>query len=249
MKETATDLSKVDLEFKATPVSARAVRGKMRFQGWIQHNLSLDRDEFAAAYAKKMGVDVSESTYCLSALRELVEGQLRAGNRVDLGWVSFGLKMEGTVDGEDGKFDSGRNRISVSVKCGKSFNACAEGIVPRNVKTSFAACIDSTSQRGVRLSPKMFDRICRSGGDVTVAGMNIAIDADNPDEGAWLEQDGKIVAVGKVGETDAQVCVIRFDAFPPPGKYDLVLACRNHRPPTTVVKKVRHAVTVVETDD
>ena len=249
MKETATDLSKVDLEFKATPVSARAVRGKMRFQGWIQHNLSLDRDEFAAAYAKKMGVDVSESTYCLSALRELVEGQLRAGNRVDLGWVSFGLKMEGTVDGEDGKFDSGRNRISVSVKCGKSFNACAEGIVPRNMKTSFAACIDSTSQRGVRLSPKMFDRICRSGGDVTVAGMNIAIDADNPDEGAWLEQDGKIVAVGKVGETDAQVCVIRFDAFPPPGKYDLVLACRNHRPPTTVVKKVRHAVTVVETDD
>lgn len=249
MNEDTTDLSKVDLEFKATPVSARAARGKIRYQGWIQHNLSLDRDEFAAAYAKKMGVDVSESTYCLSALRELVEGQLRAGNRVDLGWVSFGLKMEGTVDGEDGKFDSERNRISVSVKCGKSFNACAEGIVPRNVKTSFTACIDSTSQRGVKLSPKMFDRICRSGGVVTVAGMNIAIDVDNPDEGAWLEQDGKIAAVGRVEKSDAQICEIRFDTFPPPGKYDLVLACRNNRPPTTVVKKVRHAVTVVETDD
>ena len=249
MNEDTSDLSKVDLEFKATPVSARAARGVMRYQGWIQHNLSLDRDEFAAAYAKKMGVDVSESTYCLSALRELVESQLRAGNRVDLGWVSFGLRMEGTVDGEDGRFDAERNRISVSVKCGKSFNACAEGIVPRNVKTSFAAHIDSTSQRGVRLSPKMFDRICRSGGDVTVAGLNIAIDVNNPDEGAWLEQNGKVAAVGKVGESDAQVCVIRFDTFPPPGEYDLVLACRNHRPPTTVVKKVRHAVTVVETDD
>ena len=249
MNEAAIDLRNVDLKFKATPVSARAAKGKVRYQGWIRHNQSLDRDEFAAAYAKKMGVDVSESIYCLSALRELVESQLRSGNRVDLGWVSFGLKMEGTVDGEDGKFDSGRNRISVSVKCGKSFNACAEGIVPRNVKTSFVACIDSTSQRGVKLSPKMFDRICRSGSDVTVAGMNIAIDVNNPDEGAWLEQDGKIAAVGKVGETDAQICVIRFDAFPPPGKYDLVLACRNNRPPTTVVKKVRHAVTVVETDD
>ena len=97
MNEGTTDLSKVDLEFKATPVSARAAKGKMRYQGWIQHNLSLDRDEFVAAYAKKMGVDVSESAYCLSALRELVESQLRSGNRVDLGWVSFGLKMEGTV--------------------------------------------------------------------------------------------------------------------------------------------------------
>ena len=111
---------------------------------------------------------------------------------MDLGWVSFGLKMEGTVDGEDGKFDAERNRISVSVKCGKSFNACAEGIVPRNVKTSFAACIDSTSQRGVKLSPKMFDRICRSGGVVEVAGKSIAIDVDNPDEGCGWSRTGRL---------------------------------------------------------
>ena len=48
MNEDTTDLSKVDLEFKATPVSARAAKGKMRYQGWIQHNLSLDRAEFVA---------------------------------------------------------------------------------------------------------------------------------------------------------------------------------------------------------
>ena len=76
------DLSKVDLAFKATPVSRRAANGQQKFQGWIQHNQSLSKDEFAEAFAKKMHVDTSESEYCLSALRELIEDQLCAGNRV-----------------------------------------------------------------------------------------------------------------------------------------------------------------------
>ena len=84
--------------------------------------------------------------------------------------MSLGLSMEGTVSGEDGKFSPENNRIVVSAKCSKDFNACASGIVPRNVMTSFSAKIDSTSQRDVPLSTKMFDRICRNGGGVLVAG-------------------------------------------------------------------------------
>ena len=240
------DLSKVDLAFKATPVSRRAANGQQKFQGWIQHNQSLSKDEFAEAFAKKMHVDTSESEYCLSALRELIEDQLCAGNKVDLGWMSLGLSMEGTVSGEDGKFSPENNRIVVSAKCSKDFNACASGIVPRNVMTSFSAKIDSTSQRDVPLSTKMFDRICRNGGVVLVAGMNIAIDVDNPDEGAWLEKYGKVVSSGIVEKSDAQVCDIRFRSLPSAGRYDLVISCRNGRPPTTVPKKVRHSVTVVD---
>lgn len=112
--------------------------------------------------------------------------------------------------------------------------------------TSFSAKIDSTSQRDVPLSTKMFDRICRNGGVVLVAGMNIAIDVDNPDEGAWLEKDGKVVSSGIVEKSDAQICDIRFRSLPSAGRYDLVISCRNGRPPTTVPKKVRHSVTVVD---
>lgn len=160
--------------------------------------------------------------------------------------MSLGLSMEGTVSGEDGKFSPENNRIVVSAKCSKDFNACASGIVPRNVMTSFSAKIDSTSQRDVPLSTKMFDRICRNGGVVLVAGMNIAIDVDNPDEGAWLEKDGKVVSSGIVEKSDAQICDIRFRSLPSAGRYDLVISCRNGRPPTTVPKKVRHSVTVVD---
>lgn len=112
--------------------------------------------------------------------------------------------------------------------------------------TSFSAKIDSTSQRDVPLSTKMFDRICRNGGVVLVAGMNIAIDVDNPDERAWLEKDGKVVSSGIVEKSDAQICDIRFRSLPSAGRYDLVISCRNGRPPTTVPKKVRHSVTVVD---
>ena len=82
--------------------------------------------------------------------------------------------------------------------------------------------------------------------DIDIAQGQLAVDLDNPDEGACLEKEGKVVARGIVEKSDAQICDIRFASLPPAGPCDLVISCRNGRPPTTVPKKVRHSVTVVD---
>ena len=73
---------------------------------------------------------------------------------------------------------------------------------------------------------KKFDQIV-IGHPVSLAGVNMAIDPDQPDEGVWLENGkGTVVCRAEVSFSDAQVVDCCFHDPVKPGKYTLVLANR-----------------------
>ena len=59
--------------------------------------------------------------------------------------------------------------------------------------------------------------------------MNLGISPDKPDEGVWLAdpKTGAIVAVSTVERSDRQTIDCMFTEPPAPGKYTLVVSCRN----------------------
>ena len=68
--------------------------------------------------------------------------------------------------------------------------------------------------------------------EIHLQGDNLGICPDNPDEGALLLSKGKAVAVAEVLKSDAQIINCRFNDPPPPGKYDLIVRCRNGADPS-----------------
>ena len=67
---------------------------------------------------------------------------------------------------------------------------------------------------------------------IHMQGDNLGICTDNPDEGVFLVTKGKTVAVAEVLKSDVQIINCRFNDLPPPGKYDLVVRCRNGADPS-----------------
>ena len=96
--------------------------------------------------------------------------------------------------------------------------------VPENVtdglKCTLSSAMDSVTKRSSEITGT---------NRLLIQGMRLGISPDNPDEGVWLvdSETGKIVATANIERSDDQTIDCVFPALPVPGRYTLVVACRN----------------------
>ena len=121
-------------------------------------------------------------------------------------------------------------------------NALKDKLIPVNSTTPEWGVVQSVMDEPL----KKFDQIV-IGHQIDLAGINVEIDLDQPDEGVWLEDSkGNVVSCAEVSYSDAQVVDCCFHEPAAPGKYTLVLANRARKKGSDY-KLCRHcrAVTVI----
>ncbi len=202
----------IKIHARTAKVEEAVARGRQMFQVDVEPNEVLDGRALAERFAKKIKVDVSEANYIIESLQEFVLEELQSGNQ-----------LSGTLPSRDANPTDVGLAIKGHVKTRPALRNALKGrLIPINVTTPEWGAIRSLMD----VPLKKFDKIV-IGHLIHLAGINMAIDPDQPDEGIWLENGrGEVVSGARVGYSDAQVAECCFEQSVEPGKYTIVLANR-----------------------
>ena len=138
-----------------------------------------------------------------------------------------GAVNDGTFGSVDDEFDPKRHKVLPTVCTTKAFKAAVAAAEVVNVSKPLKAKVFSLMDSVTKSLNAFTGRHV-----VCMQGDNLGICTDNPDEGVFLVTKGKTVAVAEVLKSDAQIIDCRFNDPPPPGKYDLIVRCRNGSDPS-----------------
>ena len=213
----------IKIHARTAKVDEAVARGRQMFQVDVEPNEVLDGRALAERFAKKIKVDVSEANYIIESLQEFVLEELQSGNRLDFELVSFLPQLSGALPSRDANPTDVGLAIKGHVKTRPALRNALKGrLIPINVTTPEWGAIRSLMD----VPLKKFDKIV-IGHLIHLAGINMAIDPDQPDEGIWLENGrGEVVSRARVGYSDAQVAECCFEQSVELGKYTIVLANR-----------------------
>lgn len=198
-------------------------RGRQMFQVDAEPNEILEGRALAERFAQKLKVDTSEASYIIESLQEFVIEELQAGNRLDFELMSFLPRLSGTLPTRDANPTDVGLVVKGHVKERPALRNALKGrLIPINSTAPEWGAVQSVMDEPL----KKFDQIV-IGHKIDLAGVNVQIDPDQPDEGVWLEDaKGNVVSRAEVSYSDAQVVDCYFHEPAAPGKYTLVLANR-----------------------
>ena len=220
---TLREASGDQIAFSLTPVSPRLSKGKKAFRARVRTRGTFDTTDIAEEMARRGAVnDVPTCRYFLSLLHEIIAEKTLAGYRLKTEFFETGLSIRGTFGSVDDEFDPKRHKVLPTVCTTKAFKAAVAAAEVVNVSKPLRAKVISLMD-AVTKSLNAFTGSHK----IHMQGDNLGICTDNPDEGVFLLSKGKTVAVAEVQKSDAQIIDCRFNNPPPPGKYDLVVRCRN----------------------
>lgn len=209
----------IKIHARTSKVDETVARGRQMFQVDAEPNEVLEGRALTERFAKKIKVDVSEANYIIESLQEFVLEELQSGNRLDFELVSFLPQLSGTLPSRDANPTDAGLAIKGHVKARPALRNALKG---RLITTPEWGAIRSLMD----VPLKLFDKIV-IGHLIHLAGFNMAIDPDQPDEGIWLENGrGEVVSRAQVGYSDAQIAECCFGQSVEPGKYTIVLANR-----------------------
>ena len=224
---TSREETKGKISFSLTAVSPRLSKGKKAFRARVRTRGTLDTMDIANEMARRGAVnDVSTYRYFLNLLHEIVAERTLAGYRLKTEFFETGLSIRGTFDNVDDEFDPKRHRVLPTVCATKAFKTAVAAAEVVNVSKPLKAKVFSLMDSITKSLNSFIGRHV-----VYMQGENLGICTDNPDEGVFLASKGKTVAVAEVLKSDAQIIDCRFNEPPPPGKYDLIVHCRNGTDP------------------
>ena len=212
-----------DITFSLIKVSKTLAKQPL-YRASVQSTALIDHDGLAERMAKRTKQDAALWKYFIDVLSEEIDNQLLEGNRIKLGRFVTGFAIHGSFASEDEKFDPERHRLVTTVHMLNPLKGELAKIVPENaiagLTCSVFAVMDAITKQLSEITGT--DR-------VLIQGMNLGISPDNPDEGVWLAdpKTGEIVAVSTVEHSDRQTIDCVFTEPPAPGKYTLVVSCRN----------------------
>ena len=228
-----------NITFSLNKVS-KAVAKQPLYRASVQSNVLIDHEGLAERMAERTKQDAALWKYFIDVLSDEIDNQLLEGNRIKLGRFVTGFAIHGSFASEDEEFDPKRHKLVATVRMRDSLKDKLAKIVPQNMTKglacSISAVMDATTKQ---LS------VITGTNRVLIQGMNLGISPDNPDEGVWLAdpKTGAIVAVSTVERSDRQTIDCMFTEPPAPGKYTLVVSCRNGareslKPAVATVKNV-----------
>ena len=214
-------MSNITFKLKKVPsalTSRRLYRASVQSAGTVGH------EELATLIAERTKQDAKLWKYFLDVLADEIDEQLLQGNRVKLGRLLMGFAIRGTFANEDDDFDPATHRLVATMRMLDPLKSKMTAEIPENVTSGLSCSVSSA-----------MDSVTKRSSEITgtnrllIQGMRLGISPDNPDEGVWLvdSETGKIVATANVERSDDQTIDCVFPELPVPGRYTLVVACRN----------------------
>lgn len=237
-------LPTIKVHARVSKVDETVSRGRQMFQVDAEPNEVLGGRALAERFAQKINVDTSEANYIIDSLQEFIIEELQAGNRLDFELMSFLPRLSGTLPARDANPTDAGLVVKGHVKERPALRDALKGrLIPVNSIVPDWGAVQSVMD----VPLKKFDQIV-IGHQIDIAGVNVEIDVNMPDEGVWLEDSkGNVISRAEVSYSDAQVVDCRFHEPAVPGKYTLVLANRARKKGSDY-KLCRHcrAVTVID---
>ena len=216
------------IAFSLTPVSPRLSKGKKAYRARVRTRGTFDTMDIAREMAERGAMkDMPSCVYFLSLLHEIIAEKTLAGYRLKTEFFETGLSIRGTFGSVDDEFDPEHHKVLPTVCATKAFKAAIAVAEVVNVSKPLKAKVISLMD-AVAKSLNAFS----GSHEIHLQGDNLGICPDNQDEGVFLVANGKTVAVAEVLKSDAQIINCRFNDPPSPGKYDLVVRCRNGADPS-----------------
>ena len=212
-----------NITFSLNKVS-KTVAKRSLYRASVQSNVLIDHDGLAERMAERTKQDAALWKYFIDVLSDEIDNQLLEGNRIKLGRFVTGFAIHGSFASEDEEFDPERHKLVATVRMLDPLKEKLSKIVPENVTAglvcSVSAVMDAVTKRLSEITGSH---------RVLIQGMNLGISPDNPDEGVWLAdpKTGDVVATATVERSDRQTIDCVFTEPPVPGKYMLVVSCRN----------------------
>ena len=225
---TSRESSGDQIAFSLTPVSQRLSKGKKAFRARVRTRGTFDTMDIAREMTSRGAVkDVPTCIYFRALLHEIIAEKTLAGYRLKTEFFETGLSIRGTFGSVDDEFDPKRHKVLPTVCTTKAFTAAVAAAEVVNVSKPLKAKVISLMD-AVTKSLNAFS----GSHEIHLQGDNLGICPDNQDEGVFLVAKGKTIAVAEVMKNDAQIINCRFNDPPSPGKYDLVVRCRNGADPS-----------------
>ena len=214
-------MSNITFKLKKVP---SALTSKRLYRASVQSAGVAGPEELAAHIAERTKIDAKMLKYIIDVLSDEIDEQLLNGNRVRLGHLQLGFAIRGTFANEDDAFDPATHRLVATMRMLEPLKGKMSAEVPENVtdglKCTLSSAMDSVTKRLSEVNG--MNRLL-------IQGVKLGISPDNPDEGVWLAdpKTGNIVATANVERSDGQTIDCVFIEPPAPGRYTLVVACRN----------------------
>ena len=201
-----------------------ALTDKTLFRASVQANGMVGHEELAQLMAERTKQDVASCRYFLDVLSSEIDNQFLEGNRIELGRLLTGFAIRGTFTSEDDQFDPKKHKLVATVRMLDPLREAISSAVPENVTVGLTCLVGSVMDAVTK-------RISEIAGSnrVLIQGRRLGITPDNPDEGVWLAdpKSGQIIATATIDRSDSQTIDCVFTELPKPGKYTLVIGCRN----------------------
>lgn len=189
----------------------------------------IGEEAFLRYMAEEMGISLAQCRFWLDTFRNLLFRLLSENADIDLGFLLAKLYVGGSIESIGDQPTKERNPVLGRVFFKGDFAEQLKAIEVVNDTVTVAAILYELLQDGVAEQNRIESETAR----VVVNGSKIRIDAEQSDNGVWLENisTGVKVADATVSYSDASTCYFTFPTLPSTGKYRLVLATRNGEDP------------------
>ena len=206
--------------------------------------MHVDEREFLRRIAERMGQNGIQARYWLDAFRDVLFTGLAENECIDLSFMHAKLHVAGSLTSPTAQPTKADNPVRARVFLkGELADMLAQFAVVNDTLTVDAVLYE-IKQDGVA----ELNRIESPSARIVINGKAILIDADQTDNGVWLEdlKSGVRVADGVVSHSDSATCYCTFPTLPATGKYRLAIATRDGNDPTAyTLAKVTRIVSVV----
>lgn len=212
-----------ELLFKSARSSFPKQDGSPVWLAILQLAGSKSQNELFAEVARQTHVEIADVAYIVSKVLAVIVRFLKEGYPVLLDWLAIVPAMTGGLDTIDDGFSRGRNAIVVRAHSRAPLRDCLSEFSARNVIAKLSAAILSVTD-----NVSMQECVITVANKILVAGDNLLINRENPDEGVFLaKRSGEIVATADILANDASSIDLSFPELPPDGEYTLIVKARS----------------------
>lgn len=239
----------LNIALRHAPHRAPLGKGSLSYQAEAEPKAVLAGESLVRRFADWSRQNAVQAELMIRLVEGFVEHELKEGNRLDFGLVSFYPHLNGTLSARDADPMKEGLKIVPAVKARQRLRSLLavwpDQLIPVNKSQKRAyAQIWNVVCEGVRQRGKIdtitADRV------VGIVGTALDFDESAPDEGIWLENwRGERVAKAEILHHEIGYVQCRFPGPLPSQRLELVVSTRLGKGPEFKVNDFHHKVNVI----
>lgn len=212
------------------------------YQAFPRHVQTLSRSDFAEEMAQSTGFSPEVAELFLATFVRLLEKHYNEGTFVNLGELRAGVSIHGSVSDPLLPWDRSGLELKPYIMLAGRLRKCLNGERAVNVTEGPSATIEGLLDTVHAVN---WSIIGMANVVVNLIGTGLDVEASEPDEGAWLEDEkGNVVARAVVTKASITMLDCTFAELPPSGRYRFVVATRAGLGIAFPVRRTKRWVTV-----